>query len=33
MTRSSIAIRDDQYKTDVTKRNFEDFLAGGIVLY
>ncbi len=27
------AIRDDQYKNDVTKRNFEDFLASGIVLY
>jgi branched-chain amino acid transport system substrate-binding protein len=27
------AIRDDQYKTDVTKRNFEDFLAEGIVFY
>jgi len=26
-------IRDDQYKTDVTKRNFEDFIAGGIVFY
>ncbi len=26
-------IRDDQYKTDVTKRNFEDFLDQGIVLY
>ncbi|NOX35665.1 MAG: ABC transporter substrate-binding protein [Deltaproteobacteria bacterium] len=26
-------IRDDQYKTDVTKRNFEDFLDEGIVLY
>jgi len=26
-------IRDDQYKTDVTKRNFEDFLDKGIVLY
>lgn len=26
-------IRDDQYKTDVTKRNFEDFIAQGIVLY
>lgn len=26
-------IRDDQYKTDITKRNFEDFLAEGIVLY
>ena len=26
-------IRDDQYKTDVTKRNFEDFLDQGIVFY
>lgn len=26
-------IRDDQYKTDITKRNFEDFLAEGIVFY
>jgi branched-chain amino acid transport system substrate-binding protein len=26
-------IRDDQYKTDVTKRNFEDFLAEDIVFY
>ena len=26
-------IRDDQYKTDVTKRNFEDYLDEGIVLY
>ena len=26
-------IRDDQYKTDITKRNFEDFLSEGIVLY
>ncbi|MFH1152767.1 MAG: ABC transporter substrate-binding protein [Pseudomonadota bacterium] len=26
-------IRDDQYKTEVTKRNFEDFLDQGIVLY
>lgn len=26
-------IRDDQYKTDVTKRNFEEFLDMGIVLY
>jgi len=26
-------IRDDQYKTDVTKRNFEDFLSEGIVFY
>lgn len=26
-------IRDDQYKTDVTKRNFEDYLDQGIVFY
>jgi len=26
-------IRDDQYKTDVTKRNFEDFITKGIVFY
>ncbi len=26
-------IRDDAYKTDVTKRNFEEFLDEGIVLY
>ncbi len=26
-------IRDDQYKTDITKRNFEDFIDQGIVLY
>jgi branched-chain amino acid transport system substrate-binding protein len=26
-------IRDDQYKTDVTKRNFEEFLDMGIVFY
>ena len=26
-------IRDDQYKNDVTKRNFEDFVAQGIVFY
>lgn len=26
-------IRDDQYKTDVTKRNFEEFLAQGITFY
>jgi branched-chain amino acid transport system substrate-binding protein len=26
-------IRDDQYQTDITKRNFEDFLSSGIVLY
>ncbi len=29
----SVDIRDDQYKTDVTKRNFEEFLDEGIVLY
>jgi branched-chain amino acid transport system substrate-binding protein len=29
----SIDIRDDAYKTDVTKRNFEEFLDEGIVLY
>ncbi len=29
----SCPIRDDQYQTDITKRNFEDFLADGIVLY
>ena len=28
-----IFIRDDQYKTDITKRNFEEFLGEGIVLY
>ena len=28
-----IDIRDDQYKTDVTKRNFEEFLDEGIVIY
>ena len=28
-----ILIRDDQYKTDVTKRNFEEFLDEGIVIY
>jgi len=28
-----IDIRDDAYKTDVTKRNFEEFLDNGIVLY
>ena len=28
-----ILIRDDQYKTDITKRNFEEFLGEGIVLY
>jgi branched-chain amino acid transport system substrate-binding protein len=26
-------IKDDQYKTDVTKRNFEEFISQGIVLY
>jgi len=26
-------IRDDQYKTDITKRNFEEYLDMGIVLY
>ena len=26
-------IRDDQYKTDVTKRNFEEFLEDGIQIY
>jgi len=26
-------IRDDQYKTDITKRNFEEFLDDGIVMY
>ncbi|MCP3944298.1 MAG: ABC transporter substrate-binding protein [Desulfobacteraceae bacterium] len=26
-------IRDDQYKTDVTKRNFEEYLDKGIVMY
>ena len=26
-------IRDDQYQTSVTKRNFEEFLDDGIVLY
>jgi len=26
-------IRDDQYKTEVTKRNFEDYLDQGIVMY
>jgi branched-chain amino acid transport system substrate-binding protein len=26
-------IRDDQYQNDITKRNFEDFLANNIVLY
>ncbi|MCD4677236.1 MAG: ABC transporter substrate-binding protein [Desulfobacula sp.] len=26
-------IRDDQYKTDVTKRNFEDYIGQGIIFY
>jgi branched-chain amino acid transport system substrate-binding protein len=26
-------IRDDQYKNEITKRNFEDFLGQGMVLY
>lgn len=26
-------IRDDQYKTDITKRNFEEYLDDGIVMY
>ena len=26
-------IRDDQYKTDITKQNFEDFIDQGIVFY
>lgn len=26
-------IRDDKYETDITKRNFEDFIDQGIVLY
>ena len=26
-------IRDDQYKNDITKQNFEDFIAQGIVFY
>ena len=26
-------IRDDQYKTDVTKRNFEEYLDDGIIMY
>lgn len=26
-------VRDDQYQNDITKRNFEDFLDEGIVLY
>lgn len=29
----SVDIRDDQYKTDVTKRNFEEFLDQGIPIY
>jgi branched-chain amino acid transport system substrate-binding protein len=29
----SVDIRDDQYKTDITKRNFEEFLGEGIPLY
>jgi len=28
-----ITIRDDQYKTDITKRNFEEYLDDGIVMY
>jgi len=28
-----VLIRDDQYKTDVTKRNFEEFLDEGIPIY
>lgn len=28
-----ITIRDDQYQNDITKRNFEEFIASGIVLY
>lgn len=28
-----IIVRDDEYKTDVTKRNFEDFIAQDIVSY
>jgi branched-chain amino acid transport system substrate-binding protein len=31
--RIDCTIRDDQYKNDVTKRNFEDFLDMGIVFY
>jgi branched-chain amino acid transport system substrate-binding protein len=31
--RIQCTIRDDQYKNDVTKRNFEDFLDMGIVFY
>jgi len=27
------AIRDDQYKTDITKRNFEEYIDDGIVMY
>ncbi|MCK5836417.1 MAG: ABC transporter substrate-binding protein [Desulfobacula sp.] len=26
-------IRDDQYKTDITKRNFEEYIDDGIVMY
>jgi branched-chain amino acid transport system substrate-binding protein len=26
-------IRDDQYKTNITKRNFEEYMDGGIVMY
>ncbi len=32
-TRWNCFIRDDGYKTEVTKRNFEDFLDEGIVFY
>lgn len=28
-----IIVRDDQYKTDVTKRNFEDFLDEGMLIF
>ncbi len=31
--RIEYTIRDDQYKTDTTKRNFEDYLDDGIVFY
>lgn len=31
--RIECTIRDDQYKTDVTKRNFEEYLDDGIVFY
>lgn len=31
--RIECTIRDDQYQTDITKRNFEDFLDQGIVFY